>query len=188
MATRKMICLLSHERGEKFSVGDPPKTYDIPADGVVEVDEAHADLMAQNHSKWSPFTGEPPPRIGGKRPALPMLEDQNGNQLSDEETQKLVDANNKKAEEEAAAKKKAEDDKAAADKAAADAEAEKNKTGNDEPPPANWPVVSMDDKKDDLLAVAQRLADAGHVEPGSFSSKTNKEDLLEIIEQGYDKL
>lgn len=172
----RLVCKLSHERGERVSVGNPPVNYDIDKDGFVVVDKEHADVMLQNPAKWAPAHAATP----FKRPAsssLPLLYDRHGNELSEEETQKIVDK--EKADAAALAKKNAPaDDK----KPKADDELPGEK------PPAKWPEVTMDNKKDEMLDVLQRLAKGKHIAKDAFNDKMTKTDLLEVIEKGYDAI
>lgn len=180
---RKILCKLSHERGEQFSVGG--KTYTIGMDGLVDVDDEHAARMLQNAAKWAdPGAAQTPFKRPVGPPAL-ILADARGNVLSPEETAKAMQA----AQEAQEAAQKA---KEAADPAPAPADSSKAPeppaAEEGEPAPSDWPTVSTVTSKYDMLATLEKLQAAGHVEAGGFTPKMNKTDLLEVIERAYDSM
>lgn len=162
---RRLFCKLSHERGEKFSVAGI--IYTIGADGFVEVADDHAPLLLQNAGKWAdPATEKPTPFKRPSGPPQPILEDRNGNELSAAETAKLMQT---KQPEEPAPPAEAPDPEP-------------------ELAPVDWPTVTSGSKKEELLAVLDRLKAAGKVEAHDFNRQMSKMDLLEVIERAYDAM
>lgn len=179
----RLFCKLSHERGEKVSVGG--SIYTIGADGFVDVDDGHAEILLQNSGKWA--SGASATATPFKRPltpAQPILADRTGRELSDEETAALVKAVTPKFEAEAPDVSAKEAPVEVPDDVVADDEG----TLAPDPAPDGWPVVSTDTTKAQLIALGERLVAAGHAKANSFDKRMNKNDLLEAIEQAYDTM
>lgn len=159
---RRLFCKLTHERNEKFSVGGT--IYTIGADGFVEVSDDHAPLLLQNKAKWvDPATEAPTPFKRPSGPPQPILEDKaTGRELTDDEVSAIVASD------------------VAKEPTAPEAEPE--------PAPEDWPQVSSESSKKDLLAVCARLKAAGHITDADYSDKLAKMDLLEVIERAYDAM
>ncbi len=161
---RKLFCKLSHERGEKFSVGG--KLYTVGADGFVEVEDDHAPVLLQNVAKWADANVAPAPF---KRPTAPpqlILEDKaTGRVLSEEETAKVMQETAPPAPEPA-----------------------KEPELPPEPAPPEWPTLTTDSSKTEMLTTLDRLKDAGFVQAADYSAKMGKRDLLEAIERAYDSM
>lgn len=167
---KKLFCKFPHERGEKVFVGG--KLYVIGTDGFLEVDDAHAPLLLANTEKWAdPSVSSPYKRPTGP-PAL-ILADAQGRELPPEEAAKI---------QQGAALKVAE----LAAKAVKPIEPEP--AVEPEPAPSEWPGMSTDTSKRDMLANLEKLKIAGHVQPADFNDKMSKMDLLEVIERAYDSM
>jgi hypothetical protein len=175
---RKLICKLTHERGQKVAVAGT--TYTIGLDGAVEVDDAHAPLLLQNTGKWADPALDVSPF---KRPASapqPILEDRNTDrELAPEEVEKLLGTASN------ASPAAAPEVPASEPTPAAEIESEPLEP---EPAPQDWPEVSTNTSKADLLAVLDRLQGAGFTKSYDYSGAMSKKDMLEVIERAYDSM
>jgi hypothetical protein len=172
---KKLFCKFTHERGEKVFVGG--KLYVIGADGFLEVDDAHAPLLLLNDAKWAdPAVTSPYKRPTGP-PAL-ILADAQGRELPPAEAAKIQQAAALKAVE--LATKAPEPEPAPVPP--------EPEVVEPEPAPAEWPTMSTDSSKRDMLANLEKLKAAGHVAAADFHDKMSKMDLLEVIERAYDSM